>query len=1362
MVYSNTTVDFDPFEEEELRKQAEEFKNYKQQEQAEQEAYKGTVQQEVNQQQTQGELTDPKTGKLKSSFETKDPKEFGPKENAQEATNAVLGGLGNIVNSVTAIPQKIVDPRFYTDISGEPYKPAWVPFGEDVNPMTKTVWGGLIKGVVEMGGLMALTRGGAKAGARIAPGPVKAPLNYIGSGPTMVKGQPLKNFKKQIAWGAAVGAPADFVSSNSTEANLARTLIRMRPDLEDYLEPLATHERMTPVQRSFYNLLEGLGIGPVMDVAGQGAVALVRGLRGAKPAAKAASAPTDPDFIARARELGNQKLEMKVEAGAARQAEMDFTRDPVKYKPWQSMNAEEKFEAKKAFAKRRGLNWGDDTDPALKRQESQDANETDVAMSRLEADPQGEKGFDGYINTGGESIQGRATSTTRSVLDSVESINQVKRDYGSQDGTPNNFIPENGLERINATPGGRPITQTDYMKRMVDNDPGFQIILDNLRANSRSVDSLMPEANRELAEVMAGRKKVFDLSDDEFDSLFVKTNEFEGNKYYTDLDQAKASMLSAILNREIRDFAMAAKSVEGQMDVMAKDGLMDLMLKRWVAIGRGIKESNFLRSIGLSNLRKLKGEQLTTEDMANIALRKDDVTAKLADIATDAQTSANIVRDAIAGDKTDDLLKLLLDAFSGNDKLSTFDDLDTFFRRKLWGYTDGDVVQQNALLRELGSMYVNSVLSGPKTPIRAAFGTGFVTYSRPVFSAIGAAINGDQRQLKASFAQIQGLFEATGDAWAVFRKQLKSNFEGGEIPDLGTIATRYNRTESDTDWEMLGNWVQNRGSDAEKAWYFSTDFLRGANRNVLLTWSSRVMNATDLAFHTIIGKQKARSEAFLKTLDTFEAAGKDITDAEFPAFMRNYEAAINDEIFDANGLLRDSFAKYVADEATMTKDLPVVAARFEKAFQSNALLRPFLLFARTGYNALELTAKHTPFLNNAIKEIHAVKTLPTGHPDLLRYGIRTADEHDAAKAIIRGRAAIGGMTIMSAVGMYLSGRLTGNGPQEKQLRDTWMQSGWQPRSIMLPTPTGPKWVSYDSLEPFNGFLAFVADVGDVSQQMGEEWTEKMLGSAWYLIQANITNRSFFFGLSQLSDVIGNSAPDTAEKFLGNLVNSQVPLSSMRNEIGRFFNPGMRELEAGFWDSIKNRNLWAGELADLPYRYDVLDGSPLRMWDVPTRMWNAVMPFQINPVASQTRQTLWRSLFDLKVSVNTMPGGDGEIPPTLKSKWQYLIGKQNVEAKLAKLFQSRQIQDSIMKMESDRDSGLPQYSSNDPMSYPHNEAIKKIFDDAKKIAFLELQRDAEASAILYKAKQDRLAANLRKKGRFNQAEQMQQLIQTPIK
>jgi hypothetical protein len=212
---------------------------------------------------------------------------------------------------------------------------------------------------------------------------------------------------------------------------------------------------------------------------------------------------------------------------------------------------------------------------------------------------------------------------------------------------------------------------------------------------------------------------------------------------------------------------------------------------------------------------------------------------------------------------------------------------------------------------------------------------------------------------------------------------------------------------------------------------------------------------------------------------------------------------------------------------------------------------------------------------------------------------------------------------------------------------------------------------------------------------------------------------------------------------------------MRNEIGKLFNPGMRELESGFQDAIKNRNLWAGELADLPYKYDVLNGQPLKLYDWPTRAWNFFMPFQINTGGGETREMLWRSLYDVKMTVNTNPES-GEIPAPLKSKWQMMIGRQNVEAQLAELFKNPQIRNSIIEMELARSKGSP----NDPMSYLHNQEIHRIFKNAKSRAWEELSATTEASALIKRNAIKNAAANLRKSGNYTQAEQAQQLLNLP--
>mgnify|MGYP007000313717 len=166
------------------------------------------------------------------------------------------------------------------------------------------------------------------------------------------------------------------------------------------------------------------------------------------------------------------------------------------------------------------------------------------------------------------------------------------------------------------------------------------------------------------------------------------------------------------------------------------------------------------------------------------------------------------------------------------------------------------------------------------------------------------------------------------------------------------------------------------------------------------------------------------------------------------------------------------------------------------------------------------------------------------------------------------------------------------------------------------------------------------------------------------VSANVTNKSFLAGLLQLSDLLTSQGGD-APRVAANFVNSQIPLSGLRNEIGKVLSPGMRELESGFWQSVQNRNLWADVVnkdGKMPYRYDVLNGEPLRDWLPLTRVVNAILPINLNVgTTNETRELLMRSGLNLKQTFNTGPNGEDLLGhPDLKSKFQFYMGQQNIE------------------------------------------------------------------------------------------------------
>ena len=85
----------------------------------------------------------------------------------------------------------------------------------------------------------------------------------------------------------------------------------------------------------------------------------------------------------------------------------------------------------------------------------------------------------------------------------------------------------------------------------------------------------------------------------------------------------------------------------------------------------------------------------------------------------------------------------------------------------------------------------HSVLSGPKTPVRAIMGTSAATFLRPLSTAFGAVIrypfNGDAATVRASLASINGMIEAIPESFTLFRTKLNSYWKG----DIASIKTRF-------------------------------------------------------------------------------------------------------------------------------------------------------------------------------------------------------------------------------------------------------------------------------------------------------------------------------------------------------------------------------------------------------------------------------------------------------------------------------------------------------------------------------------------------------------------------------------------
>ena len=253
-------------------------------------------------------------------------------------------------------------------------------------------------------------------------------------------------------------------------------------------------------------------------------------------------------------------------------------------------------------------------------------------------------------------------------------------------------------------------------------------------------------------------------------------------------------------------------------------------------------------------------------------------------------------------------------------------------------------------------------------------------------------------------------------------------------------------------------------------------------------------------------------------------------------------------------------------------------------------------------------------------------------------------------------------------------------------------------------------------------MSIVADIGDASQLMGEEWTEDQLQKMSLLVAQGLTSKSYLAGMQQFVDLFAGK-PGQFDRIIAGLANNQVPLAGLRNELGKLFTPYTRELGSGIDQAIRNRNLITENITgeQLPIKYDLLNGKPIKDHDPLTRMFNAVSPLSFNLDNSPARTFLFRSGYDLRTSTYYSPGPNSvnlTDSPKIRSLYQKAIGDQNLEAQILKLSKQKRAQASLLEMEKDiRDGNRGAFESKD---YYHNRELNRIITEARKNAWWSLR------------------------------------------
>ena len=1255
-----------------------------------------------------------KAAEQKDPHGAKDPSKFGLGENLTELKNAVIGGTRDTVSSFATAPERALDMASGAMVkeaqeTGD-YEPDFNPLGGDLNPITKTWWGNFIRTGVHFGTMAVPIVGW---GSAVAKG--TGVMSAIAKGTVMSS--------NWIVKGASIGAVQDIFSEYSQDAN-GLQVIRDRFGFID--TPCTTNDSDHPAMKTVKSVCEGVGLGIPIEGTLR-AVGKVRNTKGKfnNPTKDVLNKvdKVESNYIFKAEKNANSIVSKKLRALTLQKLYnkgVDFNKlDP-------DQQILEMLRVQKADRSRRFSTWTPDHEDNMTRAERKITEAADSIQKQTIEKGEVElndPGFGAHKNKPiGEHWQG-APNSLGSAWDIAKTLKRITLEWGSELGSTEGLITPAAAEGIAESGSGLKGINKIIAKEL-RNDARFVELENDLRKQGRSLHDVYSDAFERMQETVGGRDAA-SLEPEEFWTDFLENI---GDPDAWSLEEiVAADLIQQSLFKQLRDRGIAARELINVTNIDDVGGPLAYLRDNLIVGLEQVERSRFLMSQPYRDmLTQPGGKKLANQVLQDLHSQVKSRVSMMFDVARDAPS--------------DDLLRAMLEAFSMSNKISNWQDFDSYMRHRLIGHTSADGVRQTgAIIKELQGVMINSMLSSPKTPIRAILGTSTATFLRPIAQTLGGAgrylATGftDDSVLREGLAELNAMIHTVPEAFDYFKHRLNGYWTG----DLSTVKSRYAEyTMDDQQWDLMRYWAEESGraSDGETAAFRVTNLARSSNHSNFFNYNMKLLAATDDAFTMILGRARARSKALRGALD---AKADGLIPEISPELIREYETRLQNEIFDPNtGAINDSMLSYARGEVTLTKDLTGFGKSLNELFTTYPQLKPFYMFARTGINGLELTMKHTPGFNFLVREFNDIaRATPENLDTVVKYGIENAQDLANAKALQNGRLAIGGSIIFMANQKYLSGELTGNGPSDIRLRRIWEAGGWKPRSIKL----GGIWIGHESLEPFTSILSGISDLGDNMNTIGSDNVERGLLSYTLALSKGMVTKTYLQGLTGLTDLFGNN-PKKLERIAGNIMNNVIPYAGLRNEIGKFINPHMKELNSGLWQTIRNRNQFLEGLAgddELPTKYDVLNGQPIRDWNPIVRFYNMISPVQLNFDSNADdegqlgRDILFKSQFDLNLTTLTGPDGTSlaEVPG-VRSKFQKALGDQRLDLQLVKLSKKKKFIESMAQMEQDIRDGLHRRAPGiNPMDYPHNRMIRDIFNTAKRKAWATLQSDPDVINLI---------------------------------
>jgi len=803
---------------------------------------------------------------------------------------------------------------------------------------------------------------------------------------------------------------------------------------------------------------------------------------------------------------------------------------------------------------------------------------------------------------------------------------------------------------------------------------------------------------------------------------------------YIDLNKTGAQgLLATSLAGQVSDLSEGARLMDGTAAIeRAQEQILDKLEYLSVVQGRAKQ----LRSEGLGSLKEIY-KHLNEKDFSKVQQMVDSFneTKKATDqeIIDRAKRTVDTLRQV--SKERPEYLKPLQMAWEFTDgNVDTMSKLNRFVDQSLgdWFpkfFVDGSPEIPNVIVQGMWSNIYNSVLTSVSTPLKAGFANAALLLEKPITVLGGALVGGDIKTLKRGWYQ----YSAFADTMQKGLKHMTDVYRkaASDPTSVGYIMRDDLVQKNEATMDILHSYAmaaQKTGNDGPMALYHKAEALHDMANNPWLRFGANAMTALDGFARAVIANAETRGQIYDKFIDggrKLDAAGmKKALDDQY------------NEMFDSSGMITNKAVDYASREIAMNLDSPAVDG-LSRLINQYPAMKPFLMFPRTSVNILDMANKHSP-ISIFAKEYNEIAYKPLSNftvdevqEILTKRGLpvddNMMDTFNTLRAEIRGRKAVGTITMMAASAMFLNGGLRGNGHYDKERNRVRQELGWKPRTFK---GWDGKWYSYDGLGPISDFLALTADVMDNFDSITESDLETTINKLGFIISGNLTNKSMLAGIEPMNDVLAGN-PAALNRWATSFASSLAPLSGARNELGRLMAPSLRELDMEFTQLLRNRNKFLDVVDSkgaLPDKHDWIDGKKVGYPEnFFVRAWNAVSPMKVYEGQSPERQFLLDIEYDSRPSFNKSTKGV-EYTPKERSELFSLIGQQGyLKGELQRIMQGTDAKVWRDSIKTERGNG----SRIDPNQWMNlYRQIDVALDRAKRMAEVQLSNRDEVMRRQY--------------------------------